>query len=151
MAFGADENGYRARIEEMARGAGAAERVHFLGQLEGDALQGAYAAVDLLAVPSFGESFGNAVVEALGQGTEVLVSDRVPLGSYVSRAGLGSVVPSMDPGEWARALEDWRRRERRFDRDRAARAVRADFGPERRGRELLDHYRRIVSEARAAP
>ena len=30
-------------------------------------------------------------------------------------------------------------------------AVRADFGPERRGRELLDHYRRIVSEARAAP
>lgn len=151
VAFGADENGYRARIEEMARGAGAAERVHFLGQLEGDALQGAYAAVDLLAVPSFGESFGNAVVEALGQGTEVLVSDRVPLGSYVSRAGLGSVVPSMDPGEWARALEDWRRRERRFDRDRAARAVRADFGPERRGRELLDHYRRIVSEARAAP
>jgi glycosyltransferase involved in cell wall biosynthesis len=150
VSFGADEAGHGARIRELARAAGVAERVHFLGQLEGDALQGAYASVDLLAAPSFGESFGNAVVEALGQGTEVLVSDRVPLGSYVSRNSLGGVVAGLEPGEWARALEDWRRRARRFDRDRAARTVRADFGPERKGRELLDHYDRIVSGARAA-
>jgi glycosyltransferase involved in cell wall biosynthesis len=150
VAFGADEDGYRARIEELARAAGVAERVHFLGQLEGEALQGAYAAVDLLAAPSFGESFGNAVVEALGQGTEVLVSDRVPLGSYVSRGGLGSVVPGLEPGEWARALTGWRGRAQPFDRQRAARVVRADFGAQRKGLELLDHYRRIVSEARAA-
>jgi glycosyltransferase involved in cell wall biosynthesis len=145
VSFGADEAGYGARIREMARAAGVAERVHFLGQLAGDALQGAYASVDLLAAPSFGESFGNTVVEALGQGTEVLVSDRVPLGSYVSRNSLGGVVASLEPAEWARALEDWRRLKRRFDRDRAARTVRADFGPARKGRELLDHYRRILA------
>jgi len=151
VAFGADEAGYGARIEELSRAAGVAERVHLLGQLEGEALHGAYASVDLLAAPSFGESFGNAVLEALGQGTEVLVSDRVPLGSYVSKNALGGVVASLEPMEWARAIEGWRRREGRFDRERAARTVRADFGPERKGRELLDHYRRIVSEARASP
>lgn len=151
VSFGADEAGHRARIGELARAEGVAERVHFLGQLGGDALQGAYASVDLLAAPSFGESFGNAVVEALGQGTEVLVSHRVPLSSYVSRHSLGGVVASLEPGPWALALEDWRRRERRFDRERAARAVRADFGPERKGRELLVHYQRILAGSGARP
>jgi glycosyltransferase involved in cell wall biosynthesis len=150
VAFGADEAGYGARIVEMARSLGVADRVHLLGQLEGEALQRTYASIDLLAAPSLGESFGNTVVEALGQGTEVLVSDRVPLGSYVSRRALGAVVPSLEPGEWARALDDWRRSGRLFDREQAALAVRADFGPERKGPELLEHYRRIVSEARAA-
>jgi len=145
VSFGADEAGYGATIRELARKSGLADRVHFLGQLDGDALQAAYASVDLLVAPSFGESFGNAVVEALGQGTEVLVSDRVPLAAYVAQNSLGGVVASLEPADWAQALEAWRHGARRFDRERAARAVRADFGTERKGRELLDHYRRILA------
>jgi glycosyltransferase involved in cell wall biosynthesis len=150
VAFGADEEGYGARIGAMARAAGVADRVHLIGQLDGDALQRAYASIDLLAAPSLGESFGNVVVEALGQGTEVLVSDRVPLGSYAARRALGAIVPSLEPEAWARALEDWRRRGAPFDRERAAAAVRAAFGPERKGPELMEQYRRVVSEARGA-
>jgi glycosyltransferase involved in cell wall biosynthesis len=150
VAFGSDEAGYGVHIERMARGAGVADRVHLLGPLEGDTLQRTYASIDLLAAPSLGESFGNTVVEALGQGTEVLVSDRVPLGTYVSRRGLGSVVEAPDAGAWARAIEDWRQRARAFDRETAARTVRADFGLERKGPELLEHYRRIVAGTRGA-
>jgi glycosyltransferase involved in cell wall biosynthesis len=150
VAFGADEGGYGAEIVRLAAAAGVADRVHLMGQQDGEALQRSYASVDLVAAPSLGESFGNAVVEALGQGTEVLVSHRVPLASYVKEHGLGGVVPALEPGEWARALTEWRRAARPFDREAAARAVRADFGPERRGPELLEQYRRIVGAARSS-
>jgi glycosyltransferase involved in cell wall biosynthesis len=150
VAFGADENGYGAEIARLAAAAGVADRVHLMGQHDDEALQRSYASVDLLASPSLGESFGNAVIEALGQGTEVLVSHRVPIGAYVAGRGLGGVVPALEPGDWARALTEWRRNARPFDREAAAHAVRADFGPERRGAELLEHYRRIVGEARAS-
>ena len=150
LVAGADEAGYGDQVGRLAAAAGVAPRVHLLGHLEGDALQAAYASVDLVALPSLGESFGNVVVEALAQGTEVLVSDRVPLGTYVARRGLGRIVVGLVPADWAAALDDWRGRTGRFDREAAARAVRADFGLERKGPELLEHYRRIVAAARTA-
>jgi glycosyltransferase involved in cell wall biosynthesis len=149
VAFGADEGRYGAEIGRLAAAAGVADRVHLMGQQDGDALQGAYASVDLAAAPSLGESFGNTVIEALGQGTEVMVSHRVPLGSYVAARGMGRVVPALEPGEWARALTEWQGRARAFDREAAALSVRADFGLERRGPELLEHYRRIAAAARS--
>jgi glycosyltransferase involved in cell wall biosynthesis len=151
LAFGADEAGHGARVRRLATASGVGDRVHLMGHVEGEALSRAYASVDLLAAPSLGESFGNVVVEALGQGTEVLVSGRVPLATYLERRALGGVVPTLDPGDWARALEGWRSGARVFDREAAARAVRADFGLERKGPELLEHYRRIASSAGRLP
>jgi glycosyltransferase involved in cell wall biosynthesis len=127
VAFGPDLEGHLREVRELARRTGVAARFHWLGYLEGDELQSAYAAVDLLALPSYGESFGNVVVEALRQGTEVLVSDAVALAGWVAEHRLGRVVRGHDPRAWTRALERWAGERERFDRARAMRLVHESF------------------------
>jgi len=150
VAFGADESGYARRIRELAEAAGVGPRVHLLGQLEAEELEDAYAGIDLLVMPSRGESFGNTAIEALAQGTEVLCSDRVPLGGWLAEHGLGRVVSELTAECWGRALADWVERDDRFDRDRASRIVRSEFDLVASGRRLLDDYRRLLVGARTA-
>jgi glycosyltransferase involved in cell wall biosynthesis len=147
VSFGSDEGGHRARIEALARRVGVASRLHFLGALAGERLQQAYASVDLLVMPSVGESFGNAALEALGQGTEALVSDRVPVGRYVVEHGFGAVVEGLDPGRWAEAIETRLARGARADRKRMAARVRVDYDVKAKGEELLARYRGLVDRA----
>jgi glycosyltransferase involved in cell wall biosynthesis len=44
---------------------------------------------DLFVLPSYDENFGNAVIESLGAGTPVLISDQVGLADYVTKNELG--------------------------------------------------------------
>ena len=44
---------------------------------------------DLFVLPSHDENFGNAVIESLGVGTPVLISEQVGLADYVKRNNLG--------------------------------------------------------------
>lgn len=44
---------------------------------------------DLFVLPSYDENFGNAVIESLGVGTAVLVSEHVGLAGYVKKNNLG--------------------------------------------------------------
>ena len=150
VAFGADESGYARRIRELAEEAGVGPRVHLLGQLEAEALEDAYAGVDLLVMPSYGESFGNTAIEALAQGTEVLCSERVPLGGWLAEHDLGRVVSELTAERWGRALADWGERDDRFDGDRASRIVRSEFDLVASGRRLLDDYRRLLAGTRTA-
>ena len=46
---------------------------------------------DLFVLPSYDENFGNAVIESLGVGTAVLVSEQVGLSDYVADNSLGWV------------------------------------------------------------
>ncbi len=59
-------------LQSWARRAGLADRCHFLGEV-GD-MPGFYSALDVLASPSFGESFPNAVAEAMACGTLCVVT-----------------------------------------------------------------------------
>ena len=145
VAFGADEADYSHKIMSLAQESGVAGRVHLLGQLDGDSLQSAYASIDLLAMPSHGESFGNTAIEALAQGTEIMLSDRVPLGDWVTGHALGTVVPELNSGKWAAALDKWVARHETFDRARAARLVRREFDLKTLGRRLIDDYLRLLS------
>jgi glycosyltransferase involved in cell wall biosynthesis len=142
--LGADEANHGARIAGVAERRGVSSRLHFLGQLDGDELQMVYSSMDLVALPSYGESFGNTAVEALAQGTEVFVSRTVPVGDYVAEHGLGTVVDGPDPEDWGLALTRWTERESGFDPDRASDRVREDFDIERGGRRLLEIYARLA-------
>ncbi len=60
--------------QEQARRLGVAERVHFHGKITD--MQGFYHAADLFVLPTFYDTLGNVVLEALGSGLPVICSDR---------------------------------------------------------------------------
>jgi glycosyltransferase involved in cell wall biosynthesis len=79
-------------------------RISWLGNLDGEAKWSHYANADLLVLPSRTENFGNVVIEALSQGTPVLLSDQVGLKEYVTSNQLGWVAKT-DPQVWKKILQ----------------------------------------------
>jgi glycosyltransferase involved in cell wall biosynthesis len=146
VSFGPDHEDHLRDVRRLAHDLDLGRRFHVLGHLEGDELQSAYASIDVLALPSFGESFGNVVVEALRQGTEVLVSDGVALARFVEEQRLGRVVRGNEPQAWSSMLRRWLDEAERFDRDRAVRLVAAAFGLEACGRRMLAGLSRLRGE-----
>jgi glycosyltransferase involved in cell wall biosynthesis len=102
----------------------APERVRFTGPLVGPELDGAYAAADLLALPSRAETYGMVVTEALARGVPVLATDVGGVSEALGQGGL--LVPPGDPTALAAALRRWltdpalRERLRRAARERRA-------------------------------
>jgi phosphatidylinositol alpha-1,6-mannosyltransferase len=68
----AGEGDDRARLQNLAAGRGVAERVRFVGALGRDVLVDAYRMADLFVMPSSGEGFGIAFLEAVACGTPAL-------------------------------------------------------------------------------
>jgi phosphatidylinositol alpha-1,6-mannosyltransferase len=62
----------RVRLEAAAKTAGVAERVRFLGQVPAADLPDLYRSADLFVLPSHGEGFGIAFLEATASGTPAL-------------------------------------------------------------------------------
>ena len=65
----------RERLEARAREAGLADRVRFMGSVELPKLIEIYRAADLFVMPSTGEGFGIAFLEAMASGTPALGLD----------------------------------------------------------------------------
>jgi glycosyltransferase involved in cell wall biosynthesis len=103
-------------------------RVAFPGPLTGSDLDAAYAAADLLVLPSRAETYGMVVTEALSRGLPVVaaavggVAEALGTGASGSRPGL--LVPPDDPAALGAALREWltdaslRERLRRAARER---------------------------------
>jgi phosphatidylinositol alpha-1,6-mannosyltransferase len=62
----------RGRLEGLARGLGVSDRVHFMGAVSREVLTEAYRMADLYVMPSTGEGFGIAFLEAMACGTPAL-------------------------------------------------------------------------------
>jgi len=62
----------RARLEQHARATGVEQRVRFLGNLSAAELVDAYRAADIFVMPSTGEGFGIAFLEAMACGTPAI-------------------------------------------------------------------------------
>jgi glycosyltransferase involved in cell wall biosynthesis len=86
-------------------------RVRMTGPKMGTALDAAYAAADLLVVPSRAETYGMVVTEALARGIPVLATDvgGLPetLGHDPDSRVPGLLVPADDPGALGGALWSW--------------------------------------------
>ena len=91
-------------LAELASGLGIASRVRFLPPLARSALADLYRASDLVAVPSYSESFGLVALEAQACGTPVVAAAVGGLATAVRDRVSGVLVDSHDPADWARVL-----------------------------------------------
>ncbi|RJO76570.1 D-inositol-3-phosphate glycosyltransferase [Nocardia panacis] len=89
---------------ELARALGIADSVTFLPPQPPDRLVQVYRAADLVAVPSYNESFGLVAIEAQASGTPVLAADVGGLGTAVRDGESGLLVPGHRIPDWADAL-----------------------------------------------
>lgn len=86
----------RVRLIEMGAALGIASRVFFAGSIDDAARDRAYREATVFVLPSISEPFGLTPLEALRQGTPVILSDR---------AGVAEVLPS------APCVSPWKRAE----------------------------------------
>lgn len=83
---------------------GIADRVTFLPPQSRERLVEVYRAADLVAVPSYSESFGLVAVEAQACGTPVVAAAVGGLPVAVAGGRSGTLVDGHDPADWARAI-----------------------------------------------
>lgn len=122
---GPDQEGLKAKLQRLAEETGIADRVHWLGMIDGDLKWGAFRVCDAFVLPSHSENFGIAVVESLAVGRPVLISNQVSIWQKIESDGAGLVDDDTLEGT-ERLLRRW------FDllpaeRDAMAARTRASF------------------------
>jgi D-inositol-3-phosphate glycosyltransferase len=91
-------------LVDLARSLGVLDRVHFLPPQTGERLADVYLAADLVAVPSYNESFGLVALEAQACGTPVVAAAVGGLVTAVRDGISGVLIDGHDPSDWARVL-----------------------------------------------
>ncbi|MGV9615501.1 D-inositol-3-phosphate glycosyltransferase [Nocardia xishanensis] len=131
---------------ELAAELGITDRVTFLPPQPPDRLVQVYRAADLVAVPSYNESFGLVAIEAQATGTPVLAADVGGLGTAVRHGETGLLVAGHHIPDWAAALGTLLDEPRRLDAMRG-RAVEhaANFSWEHTADGLLASYAAALS------
>ncbi|MDG4768185.1 D-inositol-3-phosphate glycosyltransferase [Solwaraspora sp. WMMD406] len=89
---------------ELARSLGIDDLVRFLPPLGGPDLPALFQAADLVAVPSYNESFGLVALEAQACGTPVVAAAVGGLITAVRDGRSGVLVDGHDPDDWAAAI-----------------------------------------------
>ena len=93
---GPDEAGHRAVVEREIIANQLGDSVHFLGSVEPQERMRVYASADLFVLPSYSESFGMAVAEALAHGLPVLTTTGVPWPKLAASGCGWRVEPTVD-------------------------------------------------------
>jgi D-inositol-3-phosphate glycosyltransferase len=91
-------------LVRLAAELGITDRVTFLPPQSREQLVNVYRAADLVAVPSYSESFGLVAVEAQACGTPVVAAAVGGLPVAVRDGVSGTLVPGHDDAQWARAI-----------------------------------------------
>ncbi len=87
---------YSAHLRESAAGLGLGMRVRFVGHREGEEKRALFENADIFVLPSFGESFGLVIAEALAHGVPVVASRGTPW-RRVEEMGCGLWVENTPP------------------------------------------------------
>jgi D-inositol-3-phosphate glycosyltransferase len=116
-------------LQQVAEKLKIGDRVRFVGRVEQEYLPPYYAAADLLALPSYYESFGLVVLEALACGIPVVGTPVGAVETIVTDGLNGSVIASAKADEIARGMARiLSRPPQRRMRGEAMRATVSDYG-----------------------
>ncbi|HEY2298318.1 MAG TPA: glycosyltransferase family 4 protein [Jatrophihabitans sp.] len=129
---------YEAELRETVRAAGLDDRVIFAGFVS--PIEHALARAEIVLAPSYGESFGNSVVEAMLAERPVVASAVQGLAEVVDHRRTGMLTPAGDAAAVAEVvaqLLDDPEQARRIA-FRARQEARSRFATERYGRALTD-------------
>ncbi|HEX3581794.1 MAG TPA: glycosyltransferase [Thermoanaerobaculia bacterium] len=142
---GNDEENLTPRLKELAERLGVAERVEFLGRVDGPAKDDLLATATVFALTSMSENFGNVILEAMAAATPVLLTPEVGLADDVRRARAGIIVPAQ-PREIANAINKLLAdpAERRAMGERGRHAVETRFTWPRVAAEMEAQYARLL-------
>jgi len=92
-------------LQNLARELGVGEMVSFAGKIEQEDLPGYYSAADVLAVPSYHESFGLVALESLACGTPVVATQVGAMENIIQGGKTGIVVRNNSPHLLAAAIK----------------------------------------------
>lgn len=134
-----DRDGVKARARDL----GIDHRVDIEGEVAHLSLPGYYTSADVFCLPSYSESFGMVVLEAMACETPVVTTDLDAIRTYVTDGREGLLVPAEDP----EAIADRLRKlavnpERRRTMGRSGRQRALDFGW---GRQAA-HFERFCAD-----
>lgn len=137
-------------LMDLADELGVSDRVHFLAPRPPSELVDVYRAADIVAVPSYSESFGLVALEAQACGTPVVAAAVGGLPTAVDHGRTGLTVDGHDPKDWAVALtglldDD----ERRLSMSRGAPEHAARFSWDSTADGLLASYAGTMAAYRA--
>lgn len=99
--------GFVQALREQLDSVGLGDRVRFAGVLSGRELAAAYAAADLMVLPSRTESYGMAVAEALAHGVPVLATAVGGLPEAIAVPQAAALVPPDDVWALRVVLQQW--------------------------------------------
>ncbi|MFE3192183.1 D-inositol-3-phosphate glycosyltransferase [Nocardia sp. NPDC059240] len=134
---------------ELAAALGISDRVTFLPPQPAHRLVQVYRAADLVAVPSYNESFGLVAIEAQASGTPVIAADVGGLSTAVHDGVTGLLVPGHETGTWAAALHSLLDDPGRLEAmGLAAVGHAANFSWAHTADALLDSYSAALAQAR---
>jgi glycosyltransferase involved in cell wall biosynthesis len=100
---GPDNEGYSKVVRKWIEESGIGTKVYWQEMLHGREVLEAFVDSDVFVLPSYTESFGIAVVEAMACGLPVVISDQVNIRDDVSQSKGGKVV-SLDSHKIAQAV-----------------------------------------------
>jgi|SRR5579884_2607251 len=92
---GPDEAGYRSRLEDLVSTFSLGDVVGFIGPIYGQAKQDLLFGADLFVLPTYSESFGMAIAEALAHGLPVLTTTNAPWAALHDHDCGWSVAPTV--------------------------------------------------------
>jgi D-inositol-3-phosphate glycosyltransferase len=137
-------------LMELAASLGVSDSVIFLPPQCADNLATLYRTADLVAVPSYNESFGLVALEAQACGTPVVAASVGGLVTAVQDGTSGVLVDGHDPREWARVMAkliEMPRLRRLLSKGAVAHAT--EFSWDRTADGLIQVYGEAMTERRA--
>jgi glycosyltransferase involved in cell wall biosynthesis len=134
-----------ADLKEQARQLGIDSGIIWAGFLRGEAKDLVLADADVFVLPSYSENFGVAVVEAMGAGIPVIVSDQVGIHREVSGAEAGLVVQCVREQLEIALIKMITDRQLRTKMGRNARELACQFAPEIVTDQLMETYAGICN------